>query len=212
MFLDKRAKEVEKLMLEQFDQVDRTLREVSLVIREYCQNDKSFKKNSFEVHQMEHKADKVRRRIGVMLSAGAYLPVYREHYFKLVRLIDEIANQAEVVGDFITLTRPLIPDFLEEKFCELIDMNLETFDLLKHALVAFLEGEKEQSETTRAIRHRESDVDTLQFHMTRILFKSNLDKIEKLHTKELIDKISNISDFVEDVSDHFEILAAIHRM
>ncbi len=212
MFIDKKAREVEKLLLEQFDMVGETLQEIDAVVREYCKQDKAFKRDSFEVHKMEHKADKVRRRIGKMLSAGAFLPIYREHYFRLIRMMDEIANQAERIGDFITLTRPLIPDFLESDFHNLMDMSLETYELLRKTLNDFLTGNNELEENARSIRHQESDIDTLQFHMTRLLFKSDLDKIEKLHTKDLIDKIAAISDYVEDVSDHFETLSALYRL
>ncbi len=212
MFFDKRAKEVEELLYRQIDQVEKVLIEMEVMLLSYFRDDKQFKAESFEIHQREHKADKIRRKIGYKLYCGAFLPIYREDYYHLVDMIDDIADQAEVIGDFVTLTRPPVPDELKEDFQRLISKNLATFLPLKTMLNAFITGDEELHPLAKEVRHQERDADTLQFYLTRQVFKSNMEKIDKFHLKLLIDKISDVSDLIEDVSDRLEIIGAKHRL
>jgi uncharacterized protein len=212
MFFDKKAKEVEKSIIEHADQVGKTILELQVMMKDYCQKDKHFKQESYEIHLDEHEADKIRRRIGIMLYEGAFLPIYREDYFKLVEMVDKIANQSEAIGDFTTLTRPQIPDFIEPEIHSLIELTIAIFEELKIMIKCFLDGDKTLMKSAVKIRELEQAIDKQQFYMTRTLFKSNLEKIEKLHTKDLIDGISKISNLVEDVADQFEIIAAKNRL
>jgi len=212
MFFDKKAREVEKLMLEHSEQTGKTLLELQIMIKDYCQKDKHFKQESYEIHLEEHEADKIRRKIGKMLYEGAFLPIYREDYFKLVEMVDKIANQCEAIGDFVTLTRPCIPEFLESEFHSLIVKTIAIHEELKVMLKCFLDGDKNLMKSAVKIREFEQDIDKQQFYMTRTLFKSDFEKIEKLHTKSLIDGISKVSNLIEDVSDQFEIIAAKNRL
>jgi predicted phosphate transport protein (TIGR00153 family) len=212
MLFDKKAKEVEALIREQFNQIGEVLQKMREAVSDYIVADKQFKQESFEVHKTEHQADKLCRKIGRMLYEGAFLPIYREDYYRIINMGDDVADQAEIITDFITLTRPLIPEFIVKDIKQLMDLNLDCFQHLIKLQDQFLTGKKDLLQSARDIRHLESDIDTLQFYTTRRLFKSNLDKMEKLHTKDLIDRICMISDLVEDISDEFEIVAAKHRL
>ena len=208
MFFDKKAREVETMMTAQFEQIEHILVKLEAMIQDYINHDKLFKKESFEVHTGEHDADKIRRDIGAKLYQGAFLPVYREDYYRIVEMADNIADKAEAIADFITLTRPLVPDFAKERMVQLVSKNVATFALVRQLLAEFLNGDEHLMETAQAIQNAESEIDSDQFYLTRSIFKSSLEKIEKIHTKNLIDQICKVSDLAEDLSDQFEIIAA----
>ncbi|MBN1551169.1 TIGR00153 family protein [bacterium] len=212
MLFDKKARKVEKLMRDQFERIGNVLEELILLLEHYCANCKDFKRESLEVHKMEHKADKIRREIGRMLYNGAFLPVYREDYFYLVELVDEIANKAEDIGDFVTLTRPPIPSFAIDGFLKIARKNIKSFELLQEMLDRFLSGDTDIVDTGVRIQELESSIDKMQFDLIRSIFKSSMDKYDKMHAKQFIDEVCAISDLVEDVSDQFEIVAAKHRL
>ncbi len=213
MFFDKKAKEVEKLIVKMFDQIETVLADLEETVRDYIDHKKEFKDDSYSVHKAEHKADKIRREIGRKLYDGAFLPIYREDYFELIEISDKIANQGEAVADYITLTRPIIPEYLENDIKKIISVTRDGFALLKEMLHDFLDEKEKMYEIAKKIRHMESDVDALQFYSTKLLFKrADLEKADIIMTRDFIDGISKISNWIEDVSDRFEIIAAKHRL
>ncbi len=212
MFFDKKARVVEEMMFKLFDQIEIVLEEMRNMLHDYLHNNKKFKQESFQVHRLEHKADKLRRKIGQMLSSGAFLPIYREDYFRLIESVDNIANQAEHLCDYVTLTRPEIPEFAEAAIVEMIQLTVENYIPLKEMLLNFISGKREISELAKSVRLMESKIDELQFHATRDIFKSSIEKLDKFHLKSFIDQICIISNLIEDVSDQVEIIAAKHKL
>jgi predicted phosphate transport protein (TIGR00153 family) len=208
MFFDKKAKKVEKLLVEDFDQIDEILSKLQIMMKDYINRDKHFKDESFHVHEMETKADKIRRKICQEVYEGAFLPVYRESYLRFIEMVDKIANQAEAIGDFVTLTRPDIPEFLNESIFSILEKTSACFQPLKEMLISFLNGKGDLPVNAKTLRQVEQEIDTIQFHCTREVFKTDLEKIEKFHLKNLIDGISKISNHIEDASDYLMIVAS----
>lgn len=211
MFFDKKAREVETLILAHCTAVKKALLELQLMISEYSHHDKAFKKESYKVHLLEHEADEIRREIGLKLFQGAFLPIYREDYFKLVEMVDKVANRCEAIGDYVTLTRPIVPEAFNNNVQELMVKTVEVYGELEKMLACFLEGSSDLPTCAAHIRDIEQKIDTDQFHLERALFKSDLEKIEKLITKDFIDGISKLSNQVEDVADQMEVIAAKNR-
>jgi uncharacterized protein Yka (UPF0111/DUF47 family) len=56
-------------------------------------------------------------------------------------------------------------------------------------------------EKIRDVGIRESDVDDLEWKLTRRIFTSDLPLAQKLHLQHWLEKLTNISDRVEDTSD-----------
>lgn len=212
MFSDKKAREVEELMLRHLDEVGVTLVETHKMVRDYLVADKIFKQESYHVHKMEQQADSTRREIGQKLYEGAFLPVYRTDYYDIVDRVDRIANAAELFCDFIVLTRPLLPAFLVEPFSHLLVVNDAVYKALKDFFLAFINGDESVLELKKLVEQHEKEIDGIQFKATRVIFKSELPKIEKFHLKWVLDKFCKMSDLMEDLTDRIEVLAAKIRM
>jgi len=112
---DRKEKEVTKLFLDHFDRVSEALHHLRELIVSYLHNNNNnFKESSLLVHQSENAADKVKQAIEAKLYAGAFLPINRGDYIMLAEFMDRIANQAETTANLIILTRPEIPEFLND--------------------------------------------------------------------------------------------------
>lgn len=211
MFFDKKAKQVEQLMRIQYEQIAKIISGLNVLMKDYLQHDKHFKKDSYVIHKIEHTADKTRRKIGLSIYHGAFLPIYREDYFTIVEMADKIANKVESIGDFLTLTRPQLPDFTIPDILEIVKKTEDIFKMLTVVMEKFLTGNKKNQDEIESIRRIESEIDSIQFRVTRNVFKSDMDRAEKFHTKALIDGLCKISNLIEDLGDQYEILAAKHQ-
>jgi predicted phosphate transport protein (TIGR00153 family) len=206
MVFNRKETEVDALIVEHFTLIGHVLKEFYKMMTDYFHQDKSFKEDAYQVHTIEHEADKVRRKIAEKLHEGAFLPIFREDYLILVERMDKIANRAESTCDLVVLTRPRIPEFLVQDFSELVDVTTSTFDPLKEAIQTYQKDYKRLMEAAHQIRLSERKIDQMVWNITKKLFKSKLDKAEKLHLKQLIDAIADISDRIEDGADKLEAM------
>jgi len=206
MIFDKKEVEADRLLGEHFEIVGKVLDDFKVMFQYYVDQDKRFKDEAYRIHKMEHDADMIRRDIQLKLHQGAYLPIYREDYVQLAEKIDTIANGAEAVGDYIVLTRPRIPEFAEVDFMLMVDKTHDTYEPLRRALNALRKDMDSIIEIRATVGEFEQDIDRMLWDMTKRLFKSELDLAWKLHVKMLYDKVANISNRIEDLADHFEIM------
>lgn len=211
MFRDKKAEEAEKLIIKHFGLVQKVLVEFQKMVHDYVTIGEGFKEDAYQVHKLEHKADTVRRNIALKLYEGAFMPIFREDYILLAEVVDEVANLTESASDFIVLTRPMIPEFLQQNFLEMVDATTDSYVPLTEALEMFNKDLSHLMEMTRKVGDKEQAVDEIFWELTKKLFKSRLDKAEKLHLQQLFDRIAQISNIVEDAADRLEIMAVKRR-
>jgi uncharacterized protein len=198
---DRKEKEVAKLFLEHFDRVAEALHHLRELIVSYLHNDNNFKESSLLVHQSENAADKVKQAIEAKLYAGAFLPINRGDYIMLAEFMDRIANQAETTANLIILTRPEIPEFLNDDLIELLDKGIAAFDAFKVALDSMDKDVDVVREAIMRITVFETEADKIEWETIKTLFKSDLDLCHKLHIRELIEDIAIISDLAEDTGE-----------
>jgi predicted phosphate transport protein (TIGR00153 family) len=167
-----------------------------------------------EVRDMESEADLIRRDIGDKLYSGAYLPLLREDIYRLVDRIDRVANAGETCCRFFLNQRPVIPEELKADFLTVSQESLGTIVSLRLAVQCFFKGECRIDvvrEHTREVANEESDVDKLEWDLTKAIFTSTLDHSQKIHLKLCLDSIAEVSDRAEDAADQLE-LAALKSM
>jgi len=209
LFSGKKEKDVEKLIFRHIEVTKATLQELGNMLSDYLKKDQSFKKKSYNVHKLEHQADIIRREAEMKLYQGAFLPIYREDYIILMDLIDKIANCCELAADELTITRPVIPEFITAKFYDLVSITVDAFDPLENMFRMLEDNTKEVISLSIQVEEKEAEVDRLAFEINRAVFKSQeLELAEKMLLKCLVQKVAAISNKIEDVSDRFEIMVA----
>ena len=201
----KKEKEVIEFILKYMDVVEKCLSSAEKAIRLYIDdNIKEAKVMGRQTGDLESEADLIRFDIRDKLYSGAYMPLLREDIYKLVESLDKVANAAEACCDFFLNQRPVIPVELKPKFLEASIKSLGTYQALKEAVSCFLKGEcplEVSRQNAKNVGLKESEVDQLEWDLTKAIFISSEDYGHKMHLRSCLDAIVEISDRAEDAAD-----------
>jgi uncharacterized protein Yka (UPF0111/DUF47 family) len=120
-----------------------------------------------------------------------------------------VANTAEKCCDFFLNQRPDIPEELASRFLDAIQESLGIGAPLKYAVLCYLQGicpVEVSRQHSREIGIKESDVDKIEWDLTKKIFSSSLDYSHKIHLKLCLDSIVAVSDFAEDSADQLDLV------
>ena len=213
MFFEfKKEKEVIELVMKHVDAVEECLKTGVKTLEVYLSgNIKEAKILSRNVRNIESQADLIRHEIRNKLYSGAYLPRVREDIYKLVESIDKVANAGEACCDFFSNQRPSIPDELKPQFVAISKESLGIITPLKLAVICFLKGECKMEvvrEHSKEVGLQESVVDKNEWDLTKAIFTSpSLDFSHKIHLKQCLNTIAEVSDRAEDAADQLELVS-----
>ena len=187
MLIFKKEKEVVELARDHVDSVTECVRGAVATVKAYLDGDtESVAASAKAVDEAETEADRLRRKIGDLLYAGAYLPAIREDIFFVVDTVDVVAGMAESCCDYFMDQRPEIPAEYNEDFEKLMDLTLETAQALRRTLRAFFK-KRGKSDTVRErateVSKLESSIDDVESALTRRIFASDLIIGHKLHLR-----------------------------
>ncbi len=202
----KKESDVIDLMLKLIGKIAECLRASMDTIQHYLKAEiDEAKEMAKKTDHLEAETDEIRREVEGLLFSGAFLPSLRGDVHVLVEAMDKIADSAEACCDFAMGQRPEVPEDFKSDFHKVTVDSIYSYDPLKEAAEnLFSEKEKDVSiirEKIRDVGMRESDVDDLEWKLTRRIFTSDLPLAQKLHLQHWLEKITNISDRVEDTSD-----------
>ena len=173
------------------------------------QDSKTPKNYPQDVDAIETQADLIRYQIRDKLYFGAYLPGLREDIYRLVESVDEVANAAESCCDFFLNQRPTFPPELKAPFLAAAQESLGIIKPLKKAGLCFLKGEC-PPEVARGygkeVGLKESDVDKIEWDLTKLIFTASLDFAHKIHLKLCLDAIALVSDKAKDAADQLDLV------
>jgi len=211
MLIFKKEKQVRELVLSHLNEVQDCLMESRNVLEEYISGDlESACQRVSSVIEIESRADTLERQIRDVLLDGAFLPNIRSDVYRLVEAVDSIAGKAESVARFIVDQLPEVPEEFETGMLEIFRLSLDCFLELRKALRDYFKpkGDIENLHVHVArVCDIETEVDMAESGLTRQIFKSELDLAEKIHLRQLLERIGNIADLSEDASDELEFAA-----
>lgn len=211
MLIFKKEKEVIALLKKHIDKVKECLNTSGTTMLAYLDGDMALAKQlARTTDKLESEADLLRYQIRQMMHQGAYLPILREDIYKLVESVDDIANASEKCTDFFLNQRPDIPGELVLDFKTIINTSLSIFLPLQKALRCYVEGEcsiKSSRAISREVGLIESQVDKLDWDLTKKIFSSQMDHCRKMHLKQCLETIALISDSSEDTAEQLEVVA-----
>lgn len=182
-------------------------------VEAYLEGDfEAVKASAVEVHRLESEADSARREIQRGLYRGAFMPLLREDFLKLSELVDAIANRAEEACDQLVLEAPEIPPKIRGELYSMVTATLEAFDELRRCVGALWENIEEALERAAAVQAKEHEVDGMRWEALRKVFSSEMELARKLQLRDLVAKVSEISDRIEDASDYIAVMAVKSRV
>jgi len=206
MLFSRKEKQVEQLFSRHCEKVTDALKHLEGLLSAYLNLNKEFKETSLKVHQSEQEADIVKQEIESLLYQGAFLPINRGDYILLAEFIDRVANQCEKTANLIVLTRPAIPEFLASDLRDLLAKGKAGFDSFARALEEVNHDVKRMKQLVQEVITFESEADRVQWEAIKKVFKSEIELAYKLHLRELIMDIGEISDLAEDASERLGIM------
>jgi predicted phosphate transport protein (TIGR00153 family) len=205
----RKEKEVIDLITKHLDKVEECLATALRAVETYINGDISEAKAlALQVDNIETEADLIRYNIRDRLYSGAYLPMVREDIYNLVESMDKVADAAEACCDFFLDQRPEIPEDMKDQFLHVAQESFSVMSSLKEGMLAYVEGEgdvKTIREKAKQIGVKESDVDRIEWDLTRQIFTSSLDHAHRIHLRLCLDTIVEISDRGEDAADQLEL-------
>ena len=201
-----KEKAVFDLIEKHLDKIEECLKTAMETIENYIGgNIEGAKSAALKTDHLETQTDQIRREVEEFLFSGAFLPNLRQDIHVLVEELDKVADKAEACCDMILGQRPEIPEEFKGDFLEVARESWASYDFLKTAILGLLSEKKVDIESIRQkikeVGIKESDVDDLEWKLTRRVFTSDLPLANKLHLQHWLEKITEISDRTEDVSD-----------
>jgi predicted phosphate transport protein (TIGR00153 family) len=210
----KREREVRQLLGEYFDVCDRTLAAFGRAMEEYVRAGRSgvFDQHEQQVQELEGRADDLRVQIEKLLYSRALLPESRGDLLRVLEAFDHLPNLAETVVFMVATQGIDVPAPFLADLERYVGTNLEAYRHLRLTVDAFLTDPPRVEETIELVDADESRSDDQERALVTAVFASNLDKAEKLHLRELIGRIGDISDHAEQVARRLEIVALKRRV
>lgn len=210
----KREREVRHLLGEYFGVCDQTLEVFGQAMKVYVRDGRgsAFDRHEQRVQELESRADDLRVQIEKLLYSRALLPESRGDLLRVLEAFDHIPNLAETVVFMVATQGIDVPAPFLEDLERYVRTNLEAYRHLRLTVDAFLTDPARVEETIDRVDADESDSDCQERALITAIFAGSLDKAEKLHLRELIGRIGDISDHAEQVARRLEIVALKRRI
>lgn len=213
MFRNKNQKKVMSLIFDFCDIVGQAVEDYGQTIGSYLAGEKPFKEGSKAVSEAESEADRVRYRVEHLMFEGSFLPVDREDYIALVEVLDRVANKAEDACKWLYLVRPAVPDDIVDDIREIGRLTIVAYRATHDLVHRVLDGDYEISNEVIEVAHTESDIDKIQWHATKRVYKSTeIDRLTQLELHTLIERLGAVSDRIENAADRLNLVAIKRRL
>ncbi|MFC1643678.1 DUF47 domain-containing protein [Chlamydiota bacterium] len=207
MIFNNKESIVEELFSSQFEILGKIKNEFKRFINDYLKTSEKIAKDNYQINSLENQGDSLRRDIETKIEQGAFIPLYREDYILLAEMIDSILNRIQSTFVEIILTTPVFPESIHNDILKLTDIALET----SSPILSIFNNLGEQTEKTKNdfdnIRKTEHDVDIIEQDLVRRIFLADIEYAQKLHLKEVIERIASFADLAEDIGDKLQIMA-----
>jgi len=207
----KKEKRVVELALQHIDTTAECLEVMTTALRAFVSgNDDEWAASADRENRLEHDADNLLRDIRELLYSGAYLPAIRGDLYRLMSVVDNVANKSEDCFDFVFYQKPQVAQEYRAEIVAIVELTLGCFGEFRQALETFFAPKGEVDtirQHTKRVGELESLIDDNERALTARIFESPLPLSEKLHLRRLIVKIVCVSDVIEDAADELELVS-----
>lgn len=206
MFGSKHVTSVHELLERHVETSRDALDKLREVVTAYNAKDPEMKELAFQLHKIENEADDIRRETQSSITAGTFLPFYRQDYILLSNLIDDIANRAVDFAQFLYLTQT---DFLPEARSaleQLADAVRETCGPLPELIHELFREPKKVDALADMISGFEQKCDSIEWKLLKQVFEQDISRAEKLIQTRLVQDLSRVADAIENAADRTRVI------
>ncbi len=182
-------------------------------ITEYLKEDTVHFENHVErVRTLEKEIDDLRISIEHSLYGGMLIPESRGDILGILESLDDVADSAKEVTVSLDIEKPGFPDFLKQGFLKMALMSRDSVDELIQAVHLFFTNSDLTGRFIKKVNYYEHEIDLMEEDLKRQVFSSSeLDWLShKIHLRYFIEKLAEISDGAESVSQRL-ILSTMKR-
>jgi len=206
--------EIEELVDQLVEKVEECLKTCLEGISVYQREgeDEEVKALMKRAHNTESEADEIRREIISKLLQGSLLPNTRGDLMALIENIDDIADSAEDILDTIIFPSLDLSDVNQEHFAEMLEQIEEQYEVMKKAVHMIFQDINQAVVYTSRLESIESNVDDLEENIIRNMAqRKDISAAEKLAYRDIVHRISNLADIIENVGDRIEIMVVVRK-
>lgn len=149
--------------------------------------------------EFEEKADRIRRLLQRMLYTEGFLPFSREDYFNLSESIDNIADQAQKAGFWMSFKKIKVPKKIALELVQLSDKCLKTVERLKGIMDNLGSKSKNIIQETQKVDQERQEVRKIAKSLGKLIFSA--DHMESYMLWELVYRIMSVADRAEETAD-----------
>ncbi|MFP4363947.1 MAG: TIGR00153 family protein [Spirochaetia bacterium] len=165
-----------------------------------------------KVHNLESKADDIRREIEYELYHKALIPESRGDILELLEEMDDIPGIYEKVSFQITLEDLSIPSDFHEDIFTIIEKSQEAWKELEQSIERLIFGGEVESHFNR-IDALESECDLIERKLIRDIFSSKvIKKMDKILIRDIVMEIGDIPDQIQGAADKVSIAIIKRRL
>jgi hypothetical protein len=163
-----------------------------------------------DIHRKESQADDLKREIAMLLYKKALIPESRGDIMAILEIMDKIPGKIEDIAYIMVAQNIIIPDDMRDDIKRLADVNIEAFEIVSKAVLQLFYPQTDIEYLFNDVDKREGLADTLERALIEKIFKSPIDKADKLILKDLVVSLSDISDLAKDLTDRL-LIAIVKR-
>jgi uncharacterized protein len=211
MFFTSKQRKIESQLTQYRQQVSLCVAGFQESIGLYClNNDRDELRQGFlRVHKTESCADDIRREIEVMMYSKSIFPESRGDIMGLLESLDKVPNQVESALQMLLTHHMEIPAEFHSSVEQIVTICRRCVETLLNAVDKLFTDFTNATVAIGNVDELESAVDHLEAELIDKIFQStNLDGVTKLMLRDLVVKISSISDRAENAGDRIRIIVA----
>ena len=158
------------------------------------------------INECEHQGDEITRTILQRLNSTFVTPFDREDIHALAESFDDVVDDIQTVSQLMLLTH--LSDPLPE-MAEQADLLVRMAEEAE-ALINQLESMKGVQPHLDAIDAQESEGDAIYRRILSRLYSGELEAIEVLRVKDIVEALEGAMNTIEDISDVVESIVLKH--
>ena len=175
-------------------------------VKNYLENETdSFCDRIKKIHELENKADDLRRSIESSLYTQTLIPEHRGDVLGLLESTDNVIDTMKETLYQFDIECPFIPDELNKDLLELTGMSVSASEYLIYAIRAFFKDVNAVKDHLHKVYFYEKEADRIGDNIKRRIFKLDIDLSKKFHLRYFATHIQGVSDIAEDVADRLAI-------
>lgn len=178
------------------------------VINDYLdENAEKYEEKIKKIIILESDADTLEREIKIMLYKYTLVPNLRGDILSLVKDLDNISDMIEETSKDFLIQKPVFPKVLHEPIKNICKETLNCIDELRYAVRSFFNEVHLVNDHINKIKFYEHTIDEIEDEINIKLFNGEIikDLATRLQLKSFINRIANLSDEAQRISDKLAI-------